>query len=122
MTTIKGYDNYGRPDTATVSLEGWKNSYPDRKIISATLRLKGVTSHSSNIVYGSRILDPDLSVGVTLLNDVDGIIDYFTYYVDRQQSFRLFGDLSSNAYNSNNTYYMLGYDMFEKLNQRLFQV
>ena len=115
VTTIKGYDNYGRPDTATVSLEGWKNSYPDRKIISATLRLKGVTSHSSNIVYGSRILDPDLSVGVTLLNDVDGIIDYFTYYVDRQQSFRLFGDLSSNAYNSNNTYYMLGYDMFENM-------
>lgn len=116
VTTITGYDNYGRPNTATVSLEDWKNSYHDRKIISATLRLKGVTSESGNIVYyGSGNLDPDLSVGVTLLNDVDGIIDYFTYYVDRQQYFRLFGDLSSNAYNSNNTYYMLGYDMFENM-------
>lgn len=116
VDTITGYDNLGRPNTATVSLEGWKNNYSNRKICSAVLRLKGVSSHTgSNIVYTSSNLDPDLSVGVSLLNDVDGITDYFTYYVDRQQYFRLFGTLFANAYNTAETYYMLAYDMFENM-------
>lgn len=114
VTTISGYDSYGRPITATVSLEGWKNNYPTRKIISAVLKIKGVSSQSGNtIAYVSPNLDPNLSVGVSLLNDVDGITDYFTYYVDRQQDVRLFGNLFANAFNTTDTYYMLGYDMFE---------
>ena len=114
VETITGYDNYGRPITATVSLEGWKNNYPTRKIISAVLNLKGVTSQTGGtMAYTSGNLDSELSVGVSLLNDIDGIVDYYTYYVDRQQYFRLFGGLSANAFNTTDTYYMLGYDMFE---------
>lgn len=114
VTTISGYDNDGRPITATVSLEGWKNNYPTRKILSAILKLKGVSAQTGGtIAYTGGNLDPELSVGVSLLNDIDGIVDYYTYYVDRQQYVRLFGDLSANAYNTTDTYYMLGYDMFE---------
>lgn len=114
VNTITGYDNYGRPITATVSLEGWKNNYPTRKIISAVLKLKGVSAQTGgNITYIGANLDPELSAGVSLLNGVDGIVDYYTYYTDRQQEVRLFGDLYSNAYNTGDTFYMLAYDMFE---------
>lgn len=114
VTTISGYDNDGIPITATVSLEGWKNNYPTRKIISAVLKLKGVTSQTGgNITYSGQNVDENLSVGVSLLNDVDGITDYFTYYVDRQQDVRLFGNLYANAFNTDDTFYMLAYDMFE---------
>lgn len=114
VNTITGYDIYGRPDIAQMTLEAWKNNYPTRKINSAVLRLKGVTSQTGGtITYTSGNLDPQLSVGVSLLNDIDDIVDYYTYYVDRQQYFRLFGGLSANAYNTTDTYYMLGYDMFE---------
>lgn len=114
VNTITGYDNLGRPNHAQMALEEWKNNYPTRKIDSAVLRLKGVSSSTGGtIAYTSNNLGPNLSVGVSLLNDVDGITDYFTYYVDRQQHFRLFGDLSANAYNTTDTYYMLAYDMFE---------
>ena len=114
VTTISGYDNFDRPITATVSLEGWKNNYPTRKIISAVLKLKGVSSQTGgNITYSGQNIGDNLSVGVSLLNDIDGITDYFTYYVDRQQDVRLFGNLYANAFNTTDTYYMLGYDMFE---------
>lgn len=114
VNTITGYDNYGRPITATVSLEGWKNNYPTRKIISAVLNLKGVTSQTGgNIAYSGQNVGDNLSVGVSLLNDIDGITDYFTYYVDRQQDVRLFGNLYANAFNTGDTFYMLAYDMFE---------
>ena len=114
VNTITGYDNEGRPYTASVSLDEWKNNYTNRKINLGILRLKGITSHTGGTIqYTSPNLDPYLSVGVSLLNDVDGITDYYTYYTDRRQEVRLFGDLYSNAYNTGDTYYMLAYDMFE---------
>lgn len=114
VNTITGYDNEGRPNTASVSLDEWKNNYTNRKINLGILRLKGITSHTGGTIqYTSPNLDPYLSVGVSLLNDVDGITDYYTYYTDRRQEVRLFGDLYSNAYNTGDTYYMLAYDMFE---------
>lgn len=114
VNTITGYDNLGRPNHAQMPLEDWKNNYPTRKIDLAVLRLKGVTSQTGGtIAYTSGNLDSDLSVGVSLLNDIDGIVDYYTYYEDRQQYFRLFGGLSGNAFNTTDTYYMLAYDMFE---------
>lgn len=116
VNTITGYDNYGRPITATVSLEGWKNNYPTRKILSAILKLKGVSAQTGgNITYIGANLDPELSVGVSLLNGIDGITDYYTYYVDRQQDVRLFGNLYANAFNTGDTFYMLAYDMFENM-------
>ena len=114
VNTITGYDNAGRPDHAEMTLEEWKNNYSSRKIDLAVLRLKGVSSQTGGtIAYTDSNLDDYRSVGVSLLNDIDGIIDYFTYYVDRRQYFRLFGGLSENAFNTTDTYYMLGYDMFE---------
>lgn len=114
VDTITGYDNSGRPNYAQMTLEEWRNNYSTRKIGSAVLRLKGVSSSTgSTIAYTSGNLDEYRSVGISLLNDIDGITDYFTYYVDRQQYFRLFGDLSANAFNTSDTYYMLAYDMFE---------
>lgn len=114
VNTITGYDNEGRPYTASVSLDEWKNNYTNRKINLGILQLKGITSHTGGTIqYTSPNLDPYLSVGVSLLNDVDGITDYYTYYTDRRQEVRLFGDLYSNAYNTGDTYYMLAYDMFE---------
>lgn len=114
VNTITGYDNLGRPNHAQMSLEDWQNNYSTRKIDSAVLRLKGVSSQTSGtIAYTSGNLDPDLSVGVSLLDDIDGIVDYYTYYEDRRQYVRLFGDLSANAFNTTDTYYMLAYDMFE---------
>ena len=114
VDTITGYDIYGRPNYAEMTLEEWRNNYSTRKIGSAVLRLKGVSSQTGGtITYTSGNLDDYRSVGVSLLNDIDGITDYFTYYVDRRQYFRLFGGLSANAYNTTDTYYMLGYDMFE---------
>lgn len=114
VDTITGYDTYGRPDIAQMTLEEWKNNYPARKINSAVLRLKGVTSQTGGtITYTSGNLDPQLSVGVSLLNDVDAIVDYYTYYVDRQQDVRIFGELYANAFNTTDTFYMLAYDMFE---------
>lgn len=114
VNTITGYDNEGRPYTASVSLDEWKNNYTNRKINLGILQLKGITSHTGETIqYTTPNLDPYLSVGVSLLNDVDGITDYYTYYTDRRQEVRLFGDLYSNAYNTGDTYYMLAYDMFE---------
>lgn len=116
VNTITRYDIYGRPDHNQMTLEKWKNNYSTRKIDSAVLRLKGVTSQTGGtIAYQDGNLDDFRSVGVSLLNDVDGITDYFTYYVDRQQYFRLFGTLFANAYNTAETYYMLAYDMFENV-------
>ena len=116
VNTITGYDHLGRPNYAATSLENWKNNYQDRKINLAILQLKGVSSHTGgNIAYIGQNMDPDLSVGVSLLNDVDGITDYYTYYTDRKQEVRLFGDLSANAYNTTDSYYMLAYDMFENM-------
>ena len=114
VNTITGYDNSGIPNHAQMTLEAWKNSYSTRKIDTAVLRLKGVSSSTGGtIAYTDAVVDDYRSVGVSLLNDVDGITDYFTYYVDRQQYFRLFGELSANAFNTTDTYYMLAYDMFE---------
>lgn len=114
VNTITGYDSNGRPNIQGMTLDDWKNNYPDRKINLGILQLKGVTSQAGgNIVYGNVNLDDCLSVGVSLLNDVDGITDYFTYYTDRVQEVRLFGDLYNNAYNTSDTFYMLAYDMFE---------
>lgn len=114
VNTITGYDNLGRPNHVQMTLEEWKNNYPTRKIDSAVLRLKGVSSQTGGaITYTSGNLDADLSVGASLLNDIDGIVDYYTYYEDRRQYVRLFGDLSANAFNTTDTYYMLAYDMFE---------
>lgn len=114
VNTITGYDNSGRPNHAQMTLEEWKNNYPTRKIDSAVLRLKGVSSQTGGtIAYTGGDLDSELSVGVSLLNDIDGIVDYYTYYEHRHQYFRLFGGLSANAFNTTDTYYMLGYDMFE---------
>lgn len=114
VNTITGYDNSGRPNHAEMTLEDWKNNYSSRKIDLAVLRLKGVSSQTGGtIAYTGGNLDDYRSVGVSLLNDIDGITDYFTYYVDRRQYFRLFGDLSANAFNTKDTYYMLAYDMFE---------
>lgn len=114
VNTITGYDNLGRPNHAQMTLEEWKNNYSSRKIDLAVLRLKGVSSHTGGtITYTSGNLDADLSVGVSLLNDIDGIVDYYTYYEDRRQYVRLFGNLSANAFNTTDTYYMLAYDMFE---------
>lgn len=116
VDTITGYDNYGRPITASVSLEGWKNNYSTRKILSAVLKLKGVTSHTGGVIaYTGGNLDSDTSVSVSLLNDIDGIVDYYTYYVNRRQDVRLFGNLYANAYNTSDTFYMLAYDMFENV-------
>lgn len=116
VNTITGYDNMGRPYGAVMSLEDWKNNHPERKVMSCALRLKGVNSYTGGTIdYLASNLDPELSVGVSLLNDVDGITDYFTYYADRVQEIRLFSDLYSNAYNTGDTYYMLGYDMFENV-------
>lgn len=116
VNTITRYDIYGTPDHNQMTLEKWKNNYSTRKIDSAVLRLKGVTSQTGGtIAYQDGNLDDFRSVGVSLLNDVDGITDYFTYYVDRQQYFRLFGTLFANAYNTAETYYMLAYDMFENV-------
>ena len=116
VNTITGYDNLGRPNHAQMTLEDWKNNYSSRKIDLAVLRLKGVSSQTGGtIAYTSGNLDSDLSVGVSLLNDIDSIVDYYTYYVDRQQYFRLFGGLAANAYNTTDTYYMLAYDMFEDM-------
>lgn len=114
VDTIIGYDNSGRPNHSQMSLEEWRDNYSTRKIDSAVLRLKGVTSSTGGtIAYIGSNLDDYRSVGVSLLNDIDGITDYFTFYVDRQQYFRLFGGLSENAFNTTDTYYMLAYDMFE---------
>ena len=116
VNTITGYDNAGRPNHGQMTLEEWKNNYPTRKIDSAVLRLKGVTSQTGGtIAYTGGNLDDYRSVGVSLLNDIDGIIDYYTYYEDRRQYVRLFGDLSANAFNTTDTYYMLAYDMFENV-------
>lgn len=116
VNTITGYDNMGRPYGAVMSLEDWKNNHPERKVMSCALRLKGVNSYTGGTIdYLASNLDPELSVGVSLLNDVDGITDYYTYYADRVQEIRLFSDLYSNAYNTGDTYYMLGYDMFENV-------
>ena len=114
VDTITGYDNLGRPNHGQMTLEEWKNNYSTRKIDSAVLKLKGVTSQTGGTIqYTGGNLDTQLSVGVSLLNDIDGIVDYFTCYVDRQQCFRIFGGLSANAFNTTDTYYMLAYDMFE---------
>lgn len=114
VNTITGYDNDGRPYVAAVSLDGWKNNYPDRKINLGILQLKGISSYTGGTIdYIAPNMDPELSVGVSLLNDIDGITDYYTYYTDRRQEARLFGDLYSNAYNTGDTFYMLAYDMFE---------
>ena len=114
VNSITGYDSYGRPNHAQMTLEEWKNNYSTRKIDSAVIRLKGVTSQTGNTIsYSEPNLDDQLSVGVSLLNDINGITDYFTYYVNRRQYFQLFGGLSANAYNTTDTYYMLAYDMFE---------
>lgn len=114
VNTITGYDNLGRPNHAQMTLEEWKNNYSSRKIDLAVLRLKGVSSQTGGtITYTSGNLDSEVSVGVSLLNDIDGIVDYYTYYEDRRQYVRLFGDLSANAFNTTDTYYMLAYDMFE---------
>ena len=116
VNTITGYDNAGRPNHGQMTLEEWKNNYPTRKIDSAVLRLKGVTSQTGGtIAYTGGNLDDYRSVGVSLLNDIDGIVDYYTYYEDRRQYVRLFGDLSANAFNTTDTYYMLAYDMFENV-------
>lgn len=114
VDTITGYDNSGRPNHAQMTLEEWKNNYSSRKIDLAVLRLKGVSSQTGGtIAYTNGNLDNDRSVGVSLLNDIDGIVDYYTYYEDGRQYVRLFGDLSTNAFNTSDTYYMLAYDMFE---------
>lgn len=114
VNTITGYDNMGRPYIQSMTLNDWKNNHPTRKINLGILQLKGITSHTGGTIqYTVSNLDPNLSVGVSLLNDVDGITDYYTYYTDRRQEVRLFGDLYSNAYNTGDTYYMLAYDMFE---------
>lgn len=114
VNTITGYDNLGRPNHAQMTLEEWKNNYSSRKIDLAVLRLKGVSSQTGGtIAYTSGNLDPNLSVGASLLNDIDGIVDYYTYYEDRQQYVRLFGNLYANAFNTTDTFYMLAYDMFE---------
>lgn len=116
VNTITGYDNSGRPNYAQMTLDEWKNNYSSRKIDLAVLRLNGVSSQTGGtIAYTNGNLDTDLSVGVSLLNDIDGIVDYYTYYEDRRQYVRLFGDLSANAFNTTDTYYMLAYDMFENV-------
>lgn len=116
VNTITGYDNSGRPNHAQMTLEEWKNNYSSRKIDLAVLRLKGVSSQTGGtIAYTGGNLDASRSVGVSLLNDIDGIVDYYTYYEDRRQYVRLFGDLSANAFNTTDTYYMLAYDMFENV-------
>lgn len=116
VNTITGYDNMGRPYIQSMTLDDWKNNHSDRKINLGILQLKGITSHTDGTIqYTSPNLDPYLSVGVSLLNDVDGITDYYTYYTDRRQEVRLFGDLYSNAYNTADTFYMLAYDMFENV-------
>ena len=116
VNTITGYDNMGRPYIQSMTLDDWKNNHSDRKINLGILQLKGITSHTGGTIqYTSPVLEPYLSVGVSLLNDVDGITDYYTYYTDRRQEVRLFGDLYSNAYNTADTFYMLAYDMFENV-------
>lgn len=114
VNTITGYDNMGRPYIAAMTLDDWKNNHPERKINLGILQLKGINSYTGGTIsYTAPDMDPELSAGVSLLNDIDGITDYYTYYTDRVQEARLFGDLYANAYNTDDTYYMLAYDMFE---------
>ena len=109
------YYSSGIPSTSRVSLREWKNAYSDKKICAIHLEFLGTSSSSStniNYVHNSDA-GWDSCVSVSLMDEINGVIDYATFQNDRTQQFDLLEVYTGNWYDITSTYYMLGWNRFQ---------
>lgn len=110
--------NSGNPTVQTVSLKQWKTNYSTSKICRVRMVFCGVISYDSSTNEISYRTDSNVgwnkSVGVALMDEVYGVIDYATFQVERYEAFDLVGAQTyGNWYDRTSTYYMTGWDRFQ---------
>ena len=109
--------NSGNPTVQTVSLKQWKTNYSTSKICRVRMVFCGVTNYAEStdeVTYSTnRYMDWQHSMGVSLMDEVYGVIDYATFQGDRKQWFELIGTNIGNYYDTASTYYMTGWDRFQ---------
>lgn len=116
VDVITGYDGNNCPLFTTYSLNEWKTSHSDKKICGFTILPCGYSSDSNNIIYyGTSNTTPmnDQCVTVSIMNAVNGVVDYATYCNNRNISFNVIARCITNYYDTSSTFYMTGYDMLD---------
>ena len=112
---IVDYDSTSLPRTQQVALKEWKTNYSDKKICGVHLEFLGVSSSSaSTIIYVHNYnMGWNTSAGVSLMDEVNGVIDYATFQNHRHQMFDMLDVFSGNWYNTTSTYYMTAWNRFQ---------
>lgn len=106
----------GYPNVQTVTLQQWKTSYNTSKICRVRMLFFGVYDTVNNTInyVTDNSLGWDRAMGVSLMDEVYGVIDYATFQTDNHEWFDLVGAQTyGNWYNTSSTYYMTGWDRFQ---------
>ena len=115
VDVITGYSG-ALPSVQTVTLQQWKTSYNTSKICRVRMLFFGVYDTVNNTInyVTDNNLGWDRAMGVSLMDEVYGVIDYATFQTDNHEWFDLVGAQTyGNWYNTASTYYMTGWDRFQ---------